>query len=144
MTNALPTPSAAEAGARRFTWPGTRVLVVDDAITIRLFCRQILEKAGFEVIEAINGLEGLEQLLQGTIDLIVVDVNMQKMDGYEMLREVRRQPVLSAIPAVMMSTKSKPEDVDKAYAAGANYYLFKPIRPEPFLACVRLLTATVQ
>ena len=142
MSNALsPRP---DAGApQRFDWPGSRVLVVDDAVTVRLFSRQVLEGAGYRVEEAINGLEGLERLMAGSFDLILVDVNMQKMDGHEMLREVRANPALRAIPAIMMSTESKPEDVATAYAAGANYYLFKPIRPDSLVACARLMTAAV-
>ena len=119
-----------------------KVLVVDDAITVRLFYRQLLEETGFVVDEAANGLEGLEKLLADPADLVVVDVNMPKMDGYAMLRALRGEASVRAVPALMISTESQPRDADAAYAAGANFYLTKPVRPEEFLAVVRLMTGT--
>ncbi|MEO0031698.1 MAG: hypothetical protein RIS94_1456 [Pseudomonadota bacterium] len=117
-----------------------RVLIVDDTLTIRLYCSQLLKRAGFAVHEAINGLEGLEQALQLRFDLFVVDINMQKMDGYAFLAEVRRNPDLKAIPAVMLSTEQGREDIHRAYQSGANFYLTKPIDPVRFLATVNLMT----
>lgn len=117
-----------------------RLLVIDDALTVRLFCRHLLEAEGFEVSEAINGLEALEIAMQKPFDLFAVDINMQKMDGYGFLREARRNPDLAGIPAIMMSTEAATQDVDKAYVAGANFYLYKPIRPDSFLAAVRVMT----
>lgn len=132
-------PEADRLAERTDTATAKRVLVVDDAITVRLFCRKLLEDAGYAVEEAVNGLEGLERLLERDIDLIVVDINMTKMDGYEMLRAIRRDPGIRATPALMMSTESRTGDMERAYAAGANFYLFKPIKPDVFLECVRLM-----
>ena len=123
---------------------GRRALVVDDAATVRLYCSQILTKAGFGVAEAVNGLEGLELALQEPFDLLLVDINMQKMDGYAFVRAVRQQPELRDIPALMMSTESASQDVASAYAAGANFYLFKPIQPQRLVAAARLLTGVAE
>jgi two-component system chemotaxis response regulator CheY len=120
--------------------PPRRVLIVDDTLTVRLFCAQLLKREGFGVDEAINGLEGLEQALQHRFDLFVVDINMQKMDGYAFLAQVRRNPDLKAIPAVMLSTEQGTEDIARAYQAGANFYLTKPIDPVRFMATVKLMT----
>lgn len=117
-----------------------RILVVDDAATVRMYCRQVLEAAGFVVDEAVNGVEGLEKALLEPTDLILVDVNMPKMDGYSMVRALRRRAELRAIPAVMVSTETREADAAKAYAAGANFYMAKPIRPDPLCGVVRLLT----
>ncbi|WP_235720847.1 response regulator [Magnetospirillum molischianum] len=117
-----------------------KILVVDDGITMRLFYREVLEGAGFEVEEAANGVEGLERALLGGFDLMVVDINMPKMDGYEMVRQVRGDPALRAIPVVTVSTEEKDEDVLKAYTAGANFYLTKPVIPGDLIETVRLLT----
>lgn len=117
-----------------------RALVIDDALTVRLFCRHHLEAAGFAVTEAVNGLEGLERALQERFDLFAVDINMRKMDGYAFLREARRLPELAAVPALMMSTEAGGADVARAYEAGANYYLFKPIKPDLLVAAARLMT----
>jgi two-component system, chemotaxis family, chemotaxis protein CheY len=107
-----------------------RILVVDDATTVRMYYRDVLEQAGFAVEEAVNGFEGLEKAVAESFDLVLVDVNMPKMDGYAFLRRGRTMPELQAVPAVMISTESGAQDRDRAYAAGANLYLVKPVRPE--------------
>jgi two-component system chemotaxis response regulator CheY len=108
-----------------------RALVVDDATTIRAYYRQVLEGAGFLVDEAINGVEGLERamVLPAPPDLLVVDVNMPRMDGYAFLRAIRIEPRLRGVPAMMISTEREAEDECRAYAAGANLFLVKPVDP---------------
>ena len=68
-----------------------RVLVIDDAATVRMFCRVTLQGGGIQVEEAVNGIEGLEKAMQAPFDLYVVDVNMPKLDGYGFLRDYRRR-----------------------------------------------------
>ncbi|WP_462383728.1 response regulator [Pseudomonas sp. Marseille-QA0892] len=116
-----------------------RILIVDDAATVRLFNRQILEAAGYTVDEAVNGIEALEKALQATYDLYLVDVNMPMQDGFSFLRQLRAQPIAQA-PAVMITTEAGDHDRQQAYEAGANYYLTKPIKPDALLHLVRLLT----
>jgi two-component system chemotaxis response regulator CheY len=117
-----------------------RALVVDDAITVRAFHREVLQGAGFAVDEAMNGVEGLERALgaQTPPDLLLVDVNMPQMDGYAFLQAVRADKVLRDIPAIMISTEREEQDADRAFAAGANLYLVKPVRPEALarFACI--------
>jgi two-component system chemotaxis response regulator CheY len=115
-----------------------RILIVDDAATVRLFHRQILETAGYAVDEAANGIEALEKALQSPFDLYVVDVNMPKLDGYGFLRELRGRDIPQA-PAIMVSTEAAADDQKLAYASGANAYLIKPSKPEQLLLHVRLL-----
>jgi two-component system chemotaxis response regulator CheY len=115
-----------------------RILIVDDAATVRLYHRNILESAGYAVEEAVNGIEALEKALQTPFDLYVVDINMPKLDGYGFLKEIRSQDVVQA-PAIMVSTEAEEKDRSKAYAAGANLYLIKPVKPEALLAYTRLL-----
>src|ERR1700689_22095 len=107
-----------------------RILVVEDGITMRMFYRQVLERAGFEVEEAVNGLEGVERALTGSFDLLVVDINMPKMDGYQVIRAVREDEQLWRMPIITISSEAKEQDAQKAYEAGANFYLIKPIRPK--------------
>ena len=80
-----------------------RILIVDDAATVRMYHRNLLEAAGYAVEEAVNGIEALEKSLQAPFDLYVVDINMPKLDGYGFLRELRSQDILQA-PAIMVST----------------------------------------
>lgn len=108
-----------------------KVLVVDDANLIRLYYRQALEAAGFEVDEALNGLEALEKLLVAPVDLIIVDVNMPQMDGVSFLKALRRrQDAVASTPALVTSTESQAQDMAAACAAGANFYLVKPLSQE--------------
>ena len=105
-----------------------RVLVVDDANLVRLYYRDALERAGFEVIEAFNGLEALETLLDGPVDLLIVDVNMPQMDGLTFLTTLRsRDEAIAAIPALITTTEAGPQDEAAARTAGANFYLTKPV-----------------
>ena len=115
-----------------------RILIIDDAATVRMYHRNILQAAGYEVNEAINGLEALEKALQNPYDLYLVDVNMPKLDGYGFLRELRSQDVAQA-PAIMISTEASKADRQRAYAAGANLYMVKPMQPEQLLAPIALL-----
>ena len=107
---------------------GKRVLVVDDASLARLYYREVLEAAGFVVDEEMNGIEALEKLLLGDVDLLVVDVNMPQMDGMTFLRALRRQALpLAATPALVASTEAGAQDAAAATEAGANAYLVKPL-----------------
>jgi two-component system, chemotaxis family, chemotaxis protein CheY len=115
-----------------------RILVIDDAATVRLYHRGILESAGFEVSEAVNGLEALERLAEETFDLYLVDINMPKLDGYGFLRELRAKDMPQA-PAIMVSTEAEDTDQRRAYASGANLYLIKPVKPAQLLAHVLTL-----
>jgi two-component system, chemotaxis family, chemotaxis protein CheY len=121
-----------------------RILVVEDGITMRMFYRDVLERAGFEVEEAVNGLEGVERAMTGSFDLLVVDINMPKMDGYQVIRTVRDDPALWRVPIITISTEDQEQDSLKAYAAGANFYMTKPVRPKDLEEMARLLTGTAQ
>ncbi|NKN34333.1 response regulator [Marichromatium bheemlicum] len=106
-----------------------RILVIDDAATVRLYHRSILEELGFEVSEAVNGLEALERVAEGDFDLYLVDINMPKLDGYGFLRELRGKDMPQA-PAIMVSTEAGANDQKLAFLSGANLYIVKPVRPE--------------
>ncbi len=122
---------------------GKRILVVDDAGLVRLFYRSALESAGFEVAEALNGLEALEQLGAGRFDLLVVNVNMPQMDGISFLKALRAKSLpLSAVPALVTTTEAAPQRVAAANAAGANFYVIKPLSAENLVQYASLLCGT--
>jgi two-component system chemotaxis response regulator CheY len=122
-----------------------RVLVVDDASLVRLYYRDALEAAGFEVDEALNGLEALEKLMLAPVDLLVVDVNMPQMDGLTFLKLLRRHDrPMGAIPALVTSTEAGAQDIEAATAAGANYYLVKPLSQESLQQYAVLLAGAAQ
>ena len=119
-----------------------RILIIDDAATVRLYHRSILEAAGYAVEEAVNGIEALEKTLQDPFQLYLVDINMPKMDGYGFLRELRSQEIFQA-PAIMISTEAESSDQALAFASGANAFLVKPVKPNQLLTHVKLLIGGV-
>lgn len=123
--------------------PSTRILVVDDAATVRLYHRKLLQDAGWGTDEAINGMEALEKVVaagtQRPYDLYVVDVNMPKLDGYGFVRELRRLPVAIQAPVMMVSTEAQAHDAGAAQACGANCYLIKPAKPADLVLSAALL-----
>ena len=120
---------------------GKRILVVDDASLVRLYYRDALERAGFEVDEALNGLEALEKLLARPFDLLIVDVNMPQMDGFTFLKALRRQDAAGVVASRRWSSAPRPapQDIAAARAAGANFYLVKPVSQETLVEHVAML-----
>jgi len=116
-----------------------KILIVDDAVTVRMYHRQLMEALGFEVDEAENGIEALEKGLSQNFDLFLVDVNMPKMDGYRLVEEMRKTPSLQAIPVIMISTEESDQDKEKAYLSGANFYVVKPAKPDELQTYAGLL-----
>jgi two-component system chemotaxis response regulator CheY len=111
-----------------------RILVVDDSSLVRLYYRDTLEKAGFEVEQAINGIEAMEKVLVQPFDLAIVDVNMPRMDGFSFLRTLRSSPGdVATLPALVITTEAGEQDVAAARAAGANFYLVKPLSQQDLL-----------
>ncbi|MCF6178153.1 MAG: response regulator [Geopsychrobacter sp.] len=119
------------------------ILIVDDAVTVRMYHRQLMEDLGFAVEEAVNGVEALEKGLQHAFDLFLVDVNMPKMDGYRLVQEMRRIPELQAVPVIMISTEESELDKEKAYLAGANFYVVKPAKVDELQTYAMLLAGKV-
>lgn len=118
-----------------------RILVVDDSSLVRLYYRSTLEKAGFEIEQAINGIEAMERILSEPFDLVIVDVNMPRMDGFTFLRSLRRSSSDAAsLPALIVSTESQARDVAEARASGANFYLIKPVAEAELVRHVCVLT----
>jgi two-component system chemotaxis response regulator CheY len=123
------------------TPPKARVLVVDDSSLVRLYYRSALEKAGFVVEQAINGIEAMEKVLSEPFDLVIVDVNMPRMDGFTFLRSLRSGAAdVAMLPALMISTESETRDMAEARAAGANFYLVKPVAETELVRHVCVLT----
>ena len=122
-----------------------RVLVIDDASLIRAYYRQALERAGYEVDEALNGLEGLEKLLMHAFDAAIVDINMPQMDGMTFLRALRSKELpTSATPTLVTSTEAGEHDIAAARIAGANYYLVKPISQEILAEYIGMLSGAAR
>ena len=119
------------------------VLVVDDSSSLRSLVRMSLTRAGYVVIEAADGKEGLARLDQATtkVHLIVSDVNMPNMDGISFVRQVKLHPKHKFIPVIMLTTEDESAKMQQAKAAGARAWLTKPFNPPELLDAVSQLAA---
>jgi two-component system chemotaxis sensor kinase CheA len=117
---AEPDPTAAERSG-----PRPRVLVVDDALTIRELQRTVLERAGFDVAVAPDGEQALRQLSADPRDLVLTDVDMPGMDGVALIRAIRGAPALRDVPVLVLTSRTGDRDRQEALEAGADAYLAK-------------------
>jgi two-component system, chemotaxis family, chemotaxis protein CheY len=120
----------------------TNVLVVDDSGIVRELHGFMLESAGYNVHYAINGSEAMEKALATRFEMVVTDVNMPQMDGYELTRRLRATEGYETTPILMVSTESEAKDKSKGFEAGANLYVVKPVRLNDLVAKARLLLGT--
>ncbi len=116
-----------------------RILIIDDSPIVRNLHSVMLKSAGFFTQDAENGFDALEKAMNSDFDLMIVDINMPKMDGYEFCKEVRRTDKYKNTPLLIVSTESEAEDKMKGFKAGANLYLIKPVKPEVLIENVKLL-----
>lgn len=115
------------------------VLIVDDSEFVRNYHAYILQQASFQVITAMDGSDGLEKLYTHPCDLVLTDINMARMDGYEFIRRVRAEPRYRDLPIVIVSTESQSQDKMKGFQAGANLYLVKPCSPAMMVENLRMV-----
>ncbi|MBL4599228.1 MAG: response regulator [Rhizobiaceae bacterium] len=113
-----------------------RILAVDDSRTMREMLRHSLTSAGFEVTLAEDGADGLEKLHECDPDVVITDINMPVMDGFEFIENVRELPELNRVPILVLSTESHPEKKRRAQQAGATGWIVKPFDPEKLVAAV--------
>src|SRR5512133_2593118 len=118
--------------------PEKILIVDDDAETLRLI-GMMLERQGFEVIRLNNGIQASEVANNQKPDLIVLDVMMPDMDGYQVTRQLRSEPALMDIPILMFTAKSQVNDKVVGYEAGVDDYLTKPVHPAELVAHIRAL-----
>ena len=118
---------------------GRRVLIVDDEEVIRKFLRINLLKWGYEVKEAMDGLQALEQLGNDSYDLLICDILMPNKNGWGVLKEVRSNPKTKDIPVIFLTAKNEDSDMFKGYGLGANYYITKPFTKDQLLYGLKLM-----
>ena len=106
------------------------VLLVDDSATVRRMMEWALKSLGLRTLQAVDGLSALEVLKSRTVDLAIVDLNMPRMDGIELVRALRADERWKKLPVLLLTTEQRAEDRELARAAGVNAYLTKPADPE--------------
>lgn len=116
-----------------------RVLTVDDSATVRQVLSMTLASAGYNVTEAGDGEDALQQFDCSSFDLVVTDLNMPKMDGIDLIRQIRKRAGTRFMPIIMLTTESQPERKQEGKKAGASGWITKPFRPDQLLAVVRMI-----
>ena len=113
------------------------VLTVDDSPSIRRMVAMTLEEAGYAVIEAVDGKDGLDKALSNPVDAIITDQNMPNLDGLGMIRALRQHPQGKGVPIVVLSTDSEEGLKTQAREAGALGWMVKPFTQDKLLAVIR-------
>lgn len=113
-----------------------RILLIEDNDQNRYMATFLLEKYGYEVVPAVDGPAGIELAAEVRPCLILLDIQLPRMDGYAVARALRRNPALSGIPIVAVTSYAMMGDREKALDAGCDGYLEKPVNPETFVADV--------
>ena len=114
-----------------------KVLVVDDSNSIRDMVSFTLKSAGYDTVEAKDGVEGLTKAKTASFDLVISDVNMPNMDGINLCQELRKLPTFKFTPILMLTTESSGDMKSKGKAAGATGWLVKPFNPDKLLATIK-------
>jgi len=115
------------------------ILIVDDSASIRQVVSMTLTGEGYEVIEAVDGKDGLAKLDGKKVHLIISDVNMPKMDGISMVKEIKKMPSYKFTPIVMLTTEGSDDKKQQGKEAGAKAWIIKPFKPAQMLQAVSML-----
>lgn len=114
-----------------------RILVVDDSPTMRRLASSTLRSAGYDVVEAEHGQDGVDRLAEGNIHAVVTDLNMPVMDGLTFTEWMRTNPATAAMPVLMVTTEASDEMRQKGRVAGATGWITKPYTPQKLIGSVR-------
>lgn len=115
------------------------LLVIEDELDYRQLLEHSLRRAGYEVRWAVNGAEGLDALKRVRPDMVLLDLNLPDMDGYEVCRRIRSDEQLGRVPIIMVTIQAEMQDAVKGLKSGADDYIHKPFDPEEVLARISAL-----
>jgi len=113
------------------------ILAVDDSASMRQMVSFTLKGAGFEVVEAADGVEALSIAKGRSFNLVITDVNMPNMDGISLIKELRALPAFKFTPLLLLTTEASPEKKQAGKAAGATGWIVKPFNPDQLLSTVK-------
>ena len=117
--------------------PRKKILLVDDSATTHMWIRMILSKTAYELVSARDGEEGVRMAVSERPDLILMDVVMPRMNGFEATRALRRYPEMHDVPVIMVTTRSEAKNVEQGFESGCSDYVTKPIDGLELVAKVR-------
>ena len=116
------------------------ILIVDDSKTIRNLVAFVLKSEGYKVTTAEDGLDAIEKLYNiDAVDLIMADINMPRMDGLTLIKNLREQDIYKDIPIIILSTEGQEQDIQTGMTLGANLYMVKPAQPEKMVRNIKML-----
>ncbi|GAB2868145.1 response regulator [Pseudoduganella ginsengisoli] len=115
------------------------IMVIDDSASLRQVVGIALKGAGYDVVEAMDGMDALSKLKGQKINLVVCDVNMPNMDGITFVKEIKQLPLYKFTPVIMLTTESQEAKKKEGQAAGAKAWVVKPFKPEVLLGAVQKL-----
>lgn len=118
---------------------GKRILIVDDSTAVRQSVSYVLEQAGYEVVQAVDGVDALSKLDGSAFHLVVTDVNMPNMDGIELTGKIRGLEAYKFTPVVMLTTESQESKMNAGKEAGATGWIVKPFNSDKLLQVVKRL-----
>jgi two-component system chemotaxis response regulator CheY len=118
-----------------------KILTVDDSRTMRDMLRLALTSAGYNVVQAIDGVDGLAVLERESPDVVITDINMPKMDGYGFIEGARKREKFRILPILVLTTESDPEKKQRARSAGATGWIVKPFDPTKLVDVIRRVAA---
>jgi two-component system, chemotaxis family, chemotaxis protein CheY len=138
MTDGGVPPQTDASGQQQTDAPAMskRILTIDDSKTMRDMLLLTLTDAGFEVLQGVDGEDGLAVLGDQKVDVIITDINMPKMDGYEVIRQLRQNPRHKTTPILVLTTESDGDKRNIARSAGATGWMVKPFDPEGLIAII--------
>jgi two-component system chemotaxis response regulator CheY len=113
------------------------IMTVDDSASVRQMVSFTLNQAGYQVVEAVDGVDALEKLSETPVSLMLVDLNMPNMDGIELIKQVRNLSQYRFTPIVMLTTESQASKKQEGKAAGATGWIVKPFKPVQLLAVIK-------
>ena len=128
--------AVAEAESKR------RVLLVDDSVSVRKFVGGMLERAGFHVVAARDGAEALQLLTEQSVDVVVTDLEMPRLNGYELIRDLHRERTTCHVPVVVLTTRAGTKHVSLARELGVEHYVAKPVDETSFVQLIESLAVT--
>ena len=115
------------------------VLLVEDEDSLRHVIRDLLEREGYSVIEAQDGVQALDEIDRGAPDALVLDLNLPRLDGYQVLKHLRARPGTAALPVLVLTARGDEESEVKVFESGANDFITKPFRPRALSARLKAL-----
>jgi CheY-like chemotaxis protein len=120
------------------------VMIVDDSVTVRKVTSRLLERQGFDIVTAKDGVDAMEQLESVKPDLMLLDIEMPRMDGFEVTNLVRHHEIHQNLPIIMITSRTGEKHRERAFSLGVTHYMGKPFQEAELLANIQQLLAEKQ